>query len=95
MLLQATCFFFFDLMVSGLQMCIIFDFFSVFDAYLCIIFFMQESPFSSFINNLSPINPTKATHVSQTFSSLSFTSPPSVFTSPHVSLQKDYKFLRR
>lgn len=56
---------------------------------------MEESPFSSFINNLSPINPTKATHVSQTFSSLSFTSPPSVFTSPHVSLQKDYKFLRR
>lgn len=55
----------------------------------------EESPFSNFINSLSPINPTKTIHVSQTFGSLSFASPPSVFTSPHVSLQKDYKFLRR
>ncbi|XP_021716961.1 protein tesmin/TSO1-like CXC 2 isoform X1 [Chenopodium quinoa] len=55
----------------------------------------EESPFSNFINSLSPINPTKTIHVSQTFGSLSFTSPPSVFTSPHVSFQKDNKFLRR
>ncbi|KAL9240824.1 hypothetical protein vseg_015001 [Gypsophila vaccaria] len=55
----------------------------------------EESPFSNFANSLSPINAVKAIHVSQTFSSLSFTSPPSVFTSPHVSLQKESRFLRR
>lgn len=54
----------------------------------------EESPFSNFINNLSPINPIPV-HVPQTFGSLSFTSPPSVFTSPHVNLQKEHKFLRR
>lgn len=56
---------------------------------------IEESPFSNFANNLSPINPIKTLHVSQTFNSLSFTSPPSVFTSPHVSLQKESRFLRR
>ncbi|KAK9725507.1 hypothetical protein RND81_05G149000 [Saponaria officinalis] len=55
----------------------------------------EESPFSNFANSLSPINAVKTMHVSQTFSSLSFTSPPSVFTSPHVSLQKESRFLRR
>ncbi|KAL2922647.1 CRC domain-containing protein TSO1 [Bienertia sinuspersici] len=55
----------------------------------------EESPFSNFINNLSPINQIKTVHVSQTFGSLSFSSPPSVFTSPHVSFQKDHKLLRR
>ncbi|GMH08459.1 hypothetical protein Nepgr_010299 [Nepenthes gracilis] len=56
---------------------------------------IEESPFSNFVNSLSPIKPTKAINISQTFSSLSFTSPPSVFTSPHVSLQKESRFLRR
>ncbi|XP_074307191.1 protein tesmin/TSO1-like CXC 2 [Silene latifolia] len=56
---------------------------------------IEESPFSNFANSLSPINAVKTIHVSQTFSSLSFTSPPSVFTSPHVSLQKESRFLRR
>ncbi|KAJ8426323.1 hypothetical protein Cgig2_009359 [Carnegiea gigantea] len=56
---------------------------------------IEESPFSNFVNSLSPINPIKTHHVSQTFNSLSFTSPPSVFTSPHVTLQKESRFLRR
>ncbi|GAB2294757.1 hypothetical protein Dimus_028951 [Dionaea muscipula] len=55
----------------------------------------EESPFSNFINSLSPIKPIKAINISQTFSSLSFSSPPSVFTSPHVSLQKESRLLRR
>ncbi|GAB4851050.1 hypothetical protein Ancab_030348 [Ancistrocladus abbreviatus] len=55
----------------------------------------EESPFSNFANSLSPIKPVKTINISQTFSSLSFASPPSVFTSPHVSLQKESRFLRR
>ncbi|GMH29248.1 hypothetical protein Nepgr_031091 [Nepenthes gracilis] len=55
----------------------------------------EESPFSNFVNSLSPIKPIKAINISQTFSSLSFSSPPSIFTSPHASIQKESRFLRR
>ncbi|KAL8171161.1 hypothetical protein V2J09_022965 [Rumex salicifolius] len=55
----------------------------------------EESPFSNFINNLSPIEASKNVPISQTLGSLTFTSPPSVFTSPHVNLQRESSFLRR
>ncbi|KAG5061653.1 hypothetical protein JHK87_002682 [Glycine soja] len=56
---------------------------------------MQDSPVFNYINSLSPIKPVKSVPISQTFNSLSFSSPPSVFTSPHVSCLKESRFLRR
>lgn len=55
----------------------------------------EDSPVFNYINSLSPIKPVKSVHFTQTFSSLSFASLPSVFTSPHVSNLKDSRFLRR
>ncbi|XP_024978879.1 protein tesmin/TSO1-like CXC 2 isoform X1 [Cynara cardunculus var. scolymus] len=55
----------------------------------------EDSPVFNYINSLSPIKPVKSVHFTQTFSSLSFASLPSVFTSPHVSSLKDSRFLRR
>ncbi|KAG7028887.1 CRC domain-containing protein TSO1, partial [Cucurbita argyrosperma subsp. argyrosperma] len=54
-----------------------------------------DSPVFNYINNLSPIQPVKSIHTTQTFNSLSFASLPSVFTSPHVSSYKESRFLRR
>ncbi|KAJ7979996.1 protein tesmin/TSO1-like CXC 2 [Quillaja saponaria] len=54
----------------------------------------EDSPVFSYINNLSPIKPVKSVHITQTFNSLSFSSPPSVFTSPHVSFHKESRFLK-
>ncbi|KAF8035936.1 hypothetical protein BT93_C1839 [Corymbia citriodora subsp. variegata] len=54
---------------------------------------VQESPFSNFVKNLSPINPVKAVHVPQVFPALN--SSPLVFTSPHVNLQREANFLNR
>ncbi|OVA15531.1 CRC domain [Macleaya cordata] len=56
---------------------------------------MQDSPVFNYINSLSPIKPVRSVNISQTFNSLTFASPPSVFTSPHVSNQKESRFLRR
>ncbi|EXB51136.1 hypothetical protein L484_009100 [Morus notabilis] len=55
----------------------------------------EDSPVFNYINSLSPIKPVKSLHVTQTFSSLSFASLPSVFTSPHVSSHKESRFIRR
>ncbi|XP_022138009.1 protein tesmin/TSO1-like CXC 2 [Momordica charantia] len=55
----------------------------------------EDSPVFNYINNLSPIQPVKSIHTTQTFNSLSFASLPSVFTSPHVSSYKESRFLRR
>ncbi|KAL6292047.1 hypothetical protein ACE6H2_000189 [Prunus campanulata] len=55
----------------------------------------EDSPVFNYINSLSPIKPVKSVHITQTFSSLSFASLPSVFTSPHVSAHKESRFLRR
>ncbi|KAL2349471.1 hypothetical protein Fmac_003471 [Flemingia macrophylla] len=55
----------------------------------------EDSPVFNYINSLSPIKPVKSVPISQTFNSLSFSSPPSVFTSPHVSCLKESRFLRR
>ncbi|KAF7806886.1 protein tesmin/TSO1-like CXC 2 [Senna tora] len=54
-----------------------------------------DSPVFNYINNLSPIKPVKSIHSIQTFNSLNFSSPPSVFTSPHVICPKESRFLRR
>ncbi|CAD5323862.1 unnamed protein product [Arabidopsis thaliana] len=43
----------------------------------------EDSPVFNYISNLSPIESVKSISTAQTFSSLSFTSPPPVFTSPH------------
>lgn len=55
----------------------------------------EDSPVFNYINNLSPIKPVKSAHITQTFNSLSFSSPPSVFASPHVTSLKESRFLRR
>ncbi|XP_050218596.1 protein tesmin/TSO1-like CXC 2 [Mercurialis annua] len=55
----------------------------------------EDSPVFNYINSLSPIRPVKSTHVTQTFQSLSFSTLPSIFTSPHVSSHKESRFLRR
>ncbi|MED6193366.1 hypothetical protein PIB30_018709 [Stylosanthes scabra] len=55
----------------------------------------EDSPVFNFLNSLSPIKPVKSVHITQTFSSISFSSPPSVFTSPHVNPNKESRFLRR
>ncbi|KAL6189614.1 hypothetical protein ACLB2K_041000 [Fragaria x ananassa] len=55
----------------------------------------EDSPVFNYLNSLSPIKPVKSVHFTQTFSSLSFASLPSVFTSPHVSSHKESRFLKR
>ncbi|CAH2053004.1 unnamed protein product [Thlaspi arvense] len=53
---------------------------------------MQNSPVFNYINSLSPIKPVKSIPIAQNFGSLSFSSPPSVFTSPHASSHKGSRF---
>lgn len=49
----------------------------------------------NYINSLSPIRPVKSIPIPHPFSSLSFTSPPSVFTSPHLtSSHKESRFFK-
>lgn len=48
----------------------------------------------NFINNLSPIETVRSIPTVQTFNSLSFTSPPPVFTSPHASFHRESRFFR-
>lgn len=55
----------------------------------------EDSPVFNYINSLSPIKPVKSVNIAQTFNSLTFASLPSVFTSPHVNLHKETRFLRR
>ncbi|OIW11160.1 hypothetical protein TanjilG_22967 [Lupinus angustifolius] len=55
----------------------------------------QDSPVFNFINSLSPIQPVKTVPITQTFNSLACSSPPSIFTSPHVTTLKESRFLRR
>ncbi|KAJ4842785.1 hypothetical protein Tsubulata_024928 [Turnera subulata] len=55
----------------------------------------EDSPVFNYINSLSPIKPVRSLHVAQAFHSLSFSSVPSIFTSPHVSSHKESRFLRR
>ncbi|CAN0877620.1 CRC domain-containing protein TSO1 [Linum grandiflorum] len=54
---------------------------------------VQESPFSNYVSNLSPIGPVKSSRISQGYADLS--SPPLVFTSPHMVPQREASLLRR
>ncbi|XP_072062743.1 protein tesmin/TSO1-like CXC 3 isoform X8 [Arachis hypogaea] len=56
---------------------------------------LMDSPVFSFINSLSPIKPVKSAQIGQTFSSLSFPSPPRAFTSSNLTCFKESKVLRR
>lgn len=60
-------------------------------AYVLIWF--QESPFSSYASNLSPIKSVKAAHVAQGFPGLA--SPPLVFTSPRINAQRETSLPKR
>ena len=68
---------------------------SQFNYTFTLCYILQDSPVFNYINNLSPIKPVKSAHITQTFNSLSFSSPPSVFASPHVTSLKESRFLRR
>ncbi|KAL1224965.1 Protein tesmin/TSO1-like CXC 2 [Cardamine amara subsp. amara] len=53
----------------------------------------EDSPLFNYINSLSPIKTRKSLPIHHPFSSLNFTSPPSVFTSPHLTtLHKESRF---
>ncbi|ESQ56097.1 hypothetical protein EUTSA_v10024624mg [Eutrema salsugineum] len=55
----------------------------------------EDSPLFNYINSLSPIRPVKSIPIPHHFSSLNFTSPPSVFTSPHLtSSHKESRFFK-
>ncbi|EOA15412.1 hypothetical protein CARUB_v10007448mg [Capsella rubella] len=55
----------------------------------------EDSPVFNYINSLSPIRPVKSIQNPHQFSSLNFTSPPSVFTSPHLtSSHKESRFFK-
>ncbi|KAF2556406.1 hypothetical protein F2Q68_00016741 [Brassica cretica] len=54
----------------------------------------EDSPVFNYINNLSPIEAVRSIPTVQTFNTLSFTSPPPVFTSPHASFHRESRFFR-
>ncbi|KAL1220669.1 Protein tesmin/TSO1-like CXC 2 [Cardamine amara subsp. amara] len=55
----------------------------------------EDSPVFNYINSLSPIRTIKSLPIPHPFSSLNFTSPPSVFTSPHLtSSHKESRFFK-
>ncbi|CAN7072426.1 unnamed protein product [Brassica oleracea var. botrytis] len=56
---------------------------------------VEDSPVFNYINSLSPIRPVKSIPNPHQFSALNFTSPPSVFTSPHLtSSHKESRFFK-
>ncbi|XP_059652714.1 protein tesmin/TSO1-like CXC 2 isoform X2 [Cornus florida] len=55
----------------------------------------EDSPVFNYLNSLSPIKPVKSIPTTQTFNSLSFASPPSVFTSPCINSHKETRFFKR
>ncbi|XAR63616.1 hypothetical protein NMG60_11023622 [Bertholletia excelsa] len=55
----------------------------------------EDSPVFSYINSLSPIKPPKSIHTTVTFNSLSFASPPSVFSSPQIDCHRESRCLKR
>ncbi|XP_011073450.1 protein tesmin/TSO1-like CXC 2 isoform X3 [Sesamum indicum] len=55
----------------------------------------EDSPVFNFLNSLSPIQPVKSIHITQTINPLSFASLPSVFTSPHVGSLRESRIPRR
>ncbi|XP_027364730.1 protein tesmin/TSO1-like CXC 2 [Abrus precatorius] len=55
----------------------------------------EDSPVFNYMNTLSPVKPIKSVYFTQPFNSLSFPSPPPVFTSPHANCPTESGFLRR
>lgn len=55
----------------------------------------EDSPVFTFLNSLSPIKPVKSTHMTQAINPLSFVSPSSIFSSPHVDSSGESIVLRR
>lgn len=55
----------------------------------------EDSPVFNYINSLSPIKAVETTSTAPIFTPLSFTSPPSIFASPHLMSYKESRFLRR
>ncbi|XP_022723342.1 protein tesmin/TSO1-like CXC 3 [Durio zibethinus] len=55
----------------------------------------QKSPFSKFLNNLSPIKSARASRYTQRLSESSFPTTPLVFSSPHLDLHQETSFLKR
>ncbi|KAF8088985.1 hypothetical protein N665_0522s0014 [Sinapis alba] len=53
---------------------------------------VENSPVFNYINSLSPITTIKSISTAQTFSSLTFNSPPPVFATPHVASHKGSRF---
>ncbi|XP_041015450.1 protein tesmin/TSO1-like CXC 2 [Juglans microcarpa x Juglans regia] len=56
---------------------------------------VQESPFFNYLCNLSPIKSVKTERYTQRFSETNLPTPPPVFTSPRIDLQRDTSFLER
>ncbi|BBG99044.1 Tesmin/TSO1-like CXC domain-containing protein, partial [Prunus dulcis] len=56
---------------------------------------VQESPFSNFLSNLSPLNTATTASYTQTLLGTNLPTPPVVFTSPHINLQRETSFLER
>ncbi|KAH9666523.1 hypothetical protein KPL70_020671 [Citrus sinensis] len=55
---------------------------------------VQESPVFNFISNLSPINSVKAARYTQRFFETQFPTPPPVFRTPRLDLQRETSFLK-
>ncbi|KAK1271794.1 Protein tesmin/TSO1-like CXC 2 [Acorus gramineus] len=56
---------------------------------------IEDSPVFDYLNSLSPIKPVKSMHYAQLIHPLNDNSIPSVFASPHVSVQKESRFFTR
>ncbi|KDP33626.1 hypothetical protein JCGZ_07197 [Jatropha curcas] len=54
---------------------------------------VQESPFTNYVSNLSPIKPVRAPHPVQGY--VGVASPPLVFTSPRIISHRETSFLQR
>ncbi|XP_077211172.1 CRC domain-containing protein TSO1-like [Tasmannia lanceolata] len=55
---------------------------------------LQDSPFFNYLSNLSPIKPSKSIHAGHVFPELNLTTPPPVFTSPRINIQREASFIK-
>ncbi|KAH7547364.1 hypothetical protein FEM48_Zijuj01G0301900 [Ziziphus jujuba var. spinosa] len=53
---------------------------------------VQESPFFNYASNLSPIKSAKATRYAKRFLEINLSTPPPVFTSPRIDMQREDSF---
>ncbi|XP_038717515.1 protein tesmin/TSO1-like CXC 2 isoform X3 [Tripterygium wilfordii] len=56
---------------------------------------VEDSPLTCYLNTLSPLELVKAIPYSQRFTDINFSSPPPVFKSPRLDLQRETSFLKR